>query len=596
MTTKTTEPAVSSGPVTLYPSLSRIIFVALAIAVHLTPLCADEPVITVFRAKKIYTMDPGWPEATTVAVQNKKVISVGTYEDVQLTLGTRPFITDDTLTDKILMPGFIETHGHPLTGAIGMTRPLLSTLPVAQPYGPDVPGLKTLDEVSEKLKVYVAGEKDPKKTVLVWGYDVVAMGRHLDREFLDKISTTQPLLVWDISEHFVYANTAALQAAGATEVAAKIDGVGVGQNGELNGQFSGTQAIRFILVPQISDLLAPDIALKNMKFLADLNRKHGVTTTSELSFGALNIEIELQLLDQFFNDPNGVQRCVTVADGKSISAENDRAYIFVKNLEQRNTDRHMFRGVRFIADNSFSGIATPVENVGGSNSPILPSITDPGQDLFLQLRPWWDYGFHIHVDTDGAAANQKTIDTLSALQKHRARFDHRFTCHNFGMPTQDQVRKLNVLGGLASINPYDLHHRAEFNAPLVGAERAYTAARFKTLIDAGIAVSMHADTPFGPPKPLEWVWIAVNRLGLSGNVRGKSERVTPLQAFRMVTIDAAWALGVEDRLGSIEPGKLADFTVLDEDPLSVPVESIRDVKVWGTVLGGELLPASEIKP
>lgn len=596
MAKKTTEPAVLSGRETLHRFLSRMIFVTLVIAVHLTPLCADEAVITVFRAKRIYTMDPGWPEATTVAVQDTRVISVGTYEDVQLTLGTRPFITDDTLSDKILMPGFIETHGHPLTGAIGMTRPLLSTLPVAQPYGPDVPGLKTLDEVSQKLKEYVAAEKDPKKTVLVWGYDVVAMGRHLDREFLDEISTTQPLLVWDISEHFVYANSAALKAAGAAEAAAKMDGVGVGQNGELNGQFSGTQAIRFILVSQISDLLAPEVALKNMKFLADLNRKHGVTTTSELSFGAMNIEIELQLLDQFFNDPNGVQRCITVADGKSISAENDTAYIFVKNLEQRNTDQLMFRGVRFIADNSFSGVAIPVESVGGKDSPVNPSISNPGQDLFLQLRPWWDYGFHIHVDTDGTAANQKTIETLSALQKHRARFDHRFTCHNFGMPTQDQVRKLNVLGGLASINPYDLHHRAEFNAPLVGAERAYTAARFKTLLDAGIPVSMHADTPFGPPKPLEWVWIAVNRLGLSGNVRGQSERVTPMQAFRMVTIDAAYTLGVEDKLGSIEPGKFADFTVLEDDPLSVPVEQIRDVKVWGTVLGGKVLPASEVRP
>ena len=90
--------------------------------------------------------------------------------------------------------------------------------------------------------------------------------------------------------------------------------------------------------------------------------------------------------------------------------------------------------------------------------------------------------------------------------------------------------------------------------------------------------------------------IPVNRLGLSGNVRGQSERVTPMQAFRMVTIDAAYTLGVEDKLGSIQPGKFADFSVLEDDPLSVPVEQIRDVKVWGTVLGGKVLPASEVRP
>jgi predicted amidohydrolase YtcJ len=566
------------------------------VALEFTTVCNADELITVFRLKKIYTMDPGWPEATTVAVQDGRILSVGTFDDVQLSLGERPFITDETLIEKVLMPGFIETHGHPLTGAIGMTRPLLSWLPVAQPYGADVPGLKSLAEVTVKLKEYVAAEKDPSKTVLVWGFDVVAMGRHLDREFLDAISMTQPILVWDISEHFVYANTAAMTAAETTAAAAKTDGVGVGENGELNGQFRGTQAIKLILVPLIDDLLEPEVALKNMKFLADLSRKHGVTTTSEFSLGTVNIDIELQLLDQFFNNPSGTLRCVTVADGKAIRAANDRPAVFVKNLEQRNTDRQIYRGVRFIADDSFSGVAIPAETFGESESPANPSIANPGKDLLLQLLPWWDFGFHIHVETDGMAANKKSLETLSALQKHRPRFDHRFTFHNFGLANQDQVRTLKVLGGLASINPYDLYYRAELNAPRVGAERAYTAARFKTLIDAGVPVSMHSDTPFGPPKPLEWVWIAVNRLGLSGNVRGESERVTPLEAFRMVTIDAAYALGVEDRLGSVEPGKFADFTVLEDDPLSVPVETIRDIKVWGTVLGGKLLPASEIKP
>ena len=510
--------------------------------------------------------------------------------------GERQFITDETLREKVLMPGFIETHGHPLTGAIAMTRPLLSWLPVAQPYSPDVPGLTTLTEVTAKLKEYVAAETDPGKTVLVWGYNAVAMGHHLDRGFLDAISITQPILVWDISEHFVYANTAAMKAAGNADNAANIDGVGIGIDGELNGQFRGTQAIKFILVPQIEDLLKPEVALRNMKFLADLTRKHGVTTTSEVALGAVKLEVELQLLDKFFNDPNGTLRCITIADGESVSAVNERPYVFVKNLELRNTDRQIFRGVRFFADDSFSDVATQVENSGGSDPPAKPTSFDPVKDLFLRLLPWWDLGFHIHVDTDGMAANRDTIETLSALQRHKTRIDHRFTCHNFGMSTQDQVRKLKVLGGLGSINPYDLYHRSELNAPRIGAERAYTAARFKTLIDAGVPVSMHSDAPFGSPKPLEWVWIAVNRLGLSGSVRGQSERVTPMQAFRMVTIDAAYTLGVEDKLGSIEPGKFADFTVLEDDPLSVPVEQIRDVKVWGTVLGGKVLPASEVRP
>jgi cytosine/adenosine deaminase-related metal-dependent hydrolase len=96
----------------------RILLVVLAVAVQFTPVRADEEVVTVFTAKKIYTMDPGWPKATTVAVQDGTIVGVGTFDDVRISLGTRRYVTDETLREKVLLPGFIETHGHPLTGAI----------------------------------------------------------------------------------------------------------------------------------------------------------------------------------------------------------------------------------------------------------------------------------------------------------------------------------------------------------------------------------------------------------------------------------------------------------------------------------------------
>jgi hypothetical protein len=158
------------------------------------------------------------------------------------------------------------------------------------------------------------------------------------------------------------------------------------------------------------------------------------------------------------------------------------------------------------------------------------------------------------------------------------------------------ARRLARLGGVASVNPHYLYYRSEFNAPYLGTDRAYTAARLRTLVDAGVPTSLHADTPVAPPFPLVEVWIAVNRFGLSGNVRGPEERISVDQALRMVTIDAAFTLGVEDKVGSIAPGKFADFAVLEQDPFEVPKEKIRDIKVWGTVVGGRVFPASEIRP
>jgi predicted amidohydrolase YtcJ len=115
-----------------------------------------------------------------------------------------------------------------------------------------------------------------------------------------------------------------------------------------------------------------------------------------------------------------------------------------------------------------------------------------------------------------------------------------------------------------------------------------------TLLQVGVTTAMHSDTPVGPPVPLEWVCIAVNRAGLSGRVLAPMERVTVHQALKMITIDAAFVLGVDSLIGSIEPGKFADFVILEQDPYVIPAENIRDVQVWGTVVGGEVFPAGEI--
>ena len=93
-----------------------------------------------------------------------------------------------------------------------------------------------------------------------------------------------------------------------------------------------------------------------------------------------------------------------------------------------------------------------------------------------------------------------------------------------------------------------------------------------------------------PAEPLHHAWVAVNRRCESGEVAGPEERLTLEQALRAITIDAAFVLGMEDEVGSIRAGKRADFTVLEADPFEEPVESLRDIPVWGTVFEGQPFP------
>lgn len=553
--------------------------------------------ITVFVAKKIVTMVPGRASATAVAVRDGRIVSVGSLEDLAPWLKTGPYTINKTLADKVLYPGFIEAHGHPLLGGIEVSLPLLTYLPVSNAYGPDFPGVKTRAEVIATLIKYVKAAKTPDETVLVWGYDVIAMGgEHLDKTQLDKISATQPILIWDASAHYVYANSAALKKYKITKANLAINGVMAGPDGEPNGQFLGTTAAGSIMQGAVPALLEPAAATASTKAFIDLSRKNGITTTSELVYGAVNLPFEEAFVGKYFNNPDNPVRLVVVTDVATITAaKGEGAVAFAQSLPTRNTDRVIFSGVKFFADDSFLSFGMQVTNPGYTDGRVGIWITPPDK-MVAAFTPWWNAGFQIHVHSNGNASNTAVISALAQLQAAHPRFGHRFTIEHYGLSTAENARQLAALGGQVSVNPYYIYDRAELNEAYLGTDRADGAAAFKTLIDAGVPVAMHSDTPIGPPRPLEWVWIAVNRFGRSGKVHGPDERVSVDQALRMITIDSAYMLGVDDRLGSIAAGKYADFTVLDADPRDVPKEAIRDIKVWGTVNGGKLYPASDIHP
>jgi len=141
-----------------------------------------------------------------------------------------------------------------------------------------------------------------------------------------------------------------------------------------------------------------------------------------------------------------------------------------------------------------------------------------------------------------------------------------------------------------------VYARAHIQKTSLGDDRAASATRLGNLVREGVVTSMHSDSPVTAPLPLSHVWFAVTRSELySGSREAPAEKVTPYQALRMVTIDAAYTLGVEDTVGSIEPGKFADFTVLAEDPQTAAPHHIKDIKVIATVLGGKATLTSETK-
>ena len=557
--------------------------------------------ITVFMAKKFVTMDPGWPEATAVAVAEGKIVSVGvTFDDLKPWLDKYPYEVDERFKDKIVYPGFIEAHTHPVMGSLAISRPSLSYFPMRNPYGEDIPAVRTRADALAKLKQFVTDAKSPDETILTWGYDILAIGEDFDRKQLDAISTTQPIIVWDASEHNAYANSAAIAKYKITnDQIAKTVGAGHYSDGSSDGRFLGTDAARLILPQVIAEQMQPVAAAKNLKYLGALMQQAGVTTLGDLFFGGVNFELELSLSKSFYGAPDSIARVVHVADGFTFKQlYGDDALAKVQDLQASSTDQTMFKGVKFYADDAFVSLGMQME---------WPGYVDPkkyqglfmysSKDDFIEaMRPWWNAGFPIHVHSNGSGGNQVTLDALAALQAEKPRFDHRFTFEHFGISTVSQGRRVKALGAVVSTNPYYVYERADLTAPQIGTDRASLAARMKSLIDQDIVISLHSDTPVGIPSPLLEVWVAVNRIGYgSGKVHAPFERVDVARAMKMVTIDAAYTLGVEDKVGTIETGKFADFTVLDEDPQAVDPMKIKDINVFATILGGNVTLTADTK-
>lgn len=584
------KPSTFKKPCQVFAALSLVLLCHLAIA---SQSADKECQRVIYQAQEIVTMEKGWPSAKYVLVQEGTVKATTHTLDELNDYQVPQACIDTRFKNKVIVPGFIEAHAHSLLGGLLINTPTISATPIIHPDGSLFKGVKSPEQALELIKHYVKAFNKPEETLLIWGWDVVMMGGlHLDKEILNQISQTQPFIVWDSSEHFFYANDLAMTKAKLTADSLKVNGV-VSKNNQFTGQFLGPDAAKVILAGAAAKILSPDYALPRMKSLLDLSAKNGITTSSELGLGIFNLTAEKVLFEQLMAKQPNTRLVITPYVPALLKQHTVQdALSWVKGQQQKQDNFLIYQGVKFLFDDSFLGLKMmETEYLDGREGLY---IIPPGEALFNMLSPWWQANVPIHIHTNGTAANKALAETLHQLQLAMPRFDAKFTIEHVGMTTPAIIERVQRLGAMASVNPYYVYYRSDVNNKYLGADRSAKASRLKTMSDSGMTVSMHSDTPVGPPSPLEWMWIATNRQSLSGKVKAPAERVSVETALKMVTINAAKTLGVEDKLGSIEPGKLADFTILDKNPLKTKKENLRDIEVWGTVVGGKVTEAKTI--
>ncbi len=551
--------------------------------------------IVVYPARKVITMDAGRPFAEAVAVRDGRVLSTGTIESMQPWLSRYPYVIDDTFKSKVIMPGLIDPHTHFLMSSGYMALHYIGPIDSPAPDGTFYRGLPSMDAVKAKLRSIHETLRDPQEPIICWGLDPAIQGAHLHRDELDELLGERPIWAISYAPHFVYLNSASIKRANVSENT-NVHGVLRYEDGRLNGQFVEIEA-KVIALGGIRAEIAKRGGANGIRRMGAVAHKAGITTTAELVFGANDFELEWQLYDTVVNDPAFPLRMGLVPQENALHRAHGakRADFMLSMMEKRNSEKLFFHGVKFFSDGSFPAMSLRLNYPGyldGSNG-LRNDI--PWDEFHERMLPFWEAGIPIHCHANGDEAIDASLNALAKLQAIRPRFDHRFTLEHYCISTPEQARRLKALGGLASVNNYFTHYRSQIHSNEgYGPDRSEAVARLGSLERAGVTFTIHSDYSLVvvPLHPLTAAWIAVNRVALDNKtVVAPGERIGVDRAMRAITIDAAYVLGLENKVGSLEPGKFADFAILEDSPYDVDPMAIKDIDIWGTVLAGKVQKA-----
>lgn len=552
--------------------------------------------ITVFTAKKIITMETAIPEATAVAVADGRILAVGDLESLKPWTDGRTVTYDTTFEDKIMLPGFIDPHVHPSLPAVLTQFDFLAPDDWTLPTG-TYPGAKTQEDYIKKLKTLVEAhfgnpDHDPNIPYVVWGFHQLWHGDTY-RPKLDELFPDKPVILWHRSFHEVVLNTAALDLIGLTK--AETEG-----NHEIDyekGHFWELGAKLVLAKPQMAFMFDPERYGQGMKNFVEMMHIAGVTSAMDMGVGIFgNADEEIGLIHQTMDQEGIASRIVlTPIITYFLGAEYtmEAAYEKIQEWTKGSTDHVIFDDhFKVMLDGAiFSGLSQyefPGYIDGHEGVWLAPTET-----TYQWAEFFWNKGFQLHAHTNGDKSTNVLIDHVRRMLNQNPRMDHRTTLEHFAYSTESQIRTMSELNILASANPYYQFILSDIYAEQwLGEDRARNMVSLGMAKKYGMTIGLHSDCPMAPLSPLTLVSTAVNRTTINGNDNNPAQKIDVYDALRGVTIDAAFIMRKEQEIGSIVAGKIADFVILEEDPLTIDPKRIADIPIWGTIYEGTKYPVN----
>ncbi len=531
---------------------------------------ADEGADLILRGGTIRPL-AGAPVASAIAIKGGKVLAVGDESQLSGLKSSRTKVVD--LGGRTLLPGLIDPHLH--TIAASLIYELLD----------DVGYVKY--PTREKLLAHLKQEaaSTPKGQWIVGAnFDNLLQGGDFTRKELDEISTDHPILIWYVNLHDACVNSEAFKIAGIGEDVGELPGgghFGRGADGKLNGMVYEESAMLKFAVHFLGKI-TPEVAEKAVTGFCKHVASTGNTLVHEPGtirsdwiepFAKLSNALACRTsASVMFDDMKGLTPWRSLGLGKGEPIANSLFSLY---------------GVKIIGDGS-NQTETGAQTRPYMNSTSKGSTNFDAAQMKQMVAAVKAFGLPVQIHCNGDYTIDIALDAIEAAYAGSTAYGVNRIEHST-MARPDQIlrmQKLNVQPSFL-MNHVRLYGAA-YRDQIFGPERAAFMDPAGACVKAGLPFTLHTDGPCSPPGALALISTAVTRRCIIDNsVVGVDQAVSLDDAIRAVTINAARQLGQGDRLGSLEKGKEADFTILESDPYKVSPDAIADIKVSETWVGGD---------
>jgi predicted amidohydrolase YtcJ len=362
------------------------------------------------------------------------------------------------------------------------------------------------------------------------------------------------------SGHLATINTAMIERCEITEHT-PTPGVALGPDGTPNGELQEPPAM--LLAADAYRLLGQAMQSVEAKWsYAKEARNAGHTLVTDLGTTRLEQPEALQAWRDVTDDPGYPVRVMVAVSTMTGPSDPVELAALGAQLRDEGPDKLKFGIVKLLLDGSIQGFTARISwphyhqpPEGHSGNGLWLIAPDQLADLVSSFH---DAGLTVHCHCNGDEASEVFIDAVEKALERNPRWDHRHTVQHSQLTTPAQYERMAALGMQATIFSNHIYYWGDQHRDItVGPDRAAGMDACATAERAGVRFSIHSDCP-----------------------------ITPMGHLHTVTIDAAHQIKLDHEIGTIETGKYADFAVLEADPYEVPPETLKDIGVWGTVLGG----------